>query len=64
MSNAAFPLTEETTLSADFIPLKRVGRTLDMGGLVLYLASKAGAYVNGNVSVIDGGRLSLACSTY
>ena len=64
MSNAAFPLTEDTVMPPEFVPLKRVGKTTDMGGLILFLASKAGAYVNGNVTVIDGGRLSLACSTY
>jgi len=64
MSNAAFPLTESTAIPPELVPLKRVGKTTDMGGLILFLASKAGAYVNGNVAVIDGGRLSLACSTY
>jgi len=51
-------------LPAETVPMKRPGTAEDMGGVILYLASKAGAYVNGNVSVIDGGRISLFCSTY
>lgn len=34
------------------------------GGLILYLATRAGAYVNGNMSITDGGRLGLFPSTY
>jgi len=51
-------------LPTETVPVGRPGTAEDMGGLILYLASKAGAYVNGNVSVIDGGRISLFCSTY
>jgi NAD(P)-dependent dehydrogenase (short-subunit alcohol dehydrogenase family) len=64
MVDLMHPLTEDSVVPFDIIPVKRPGRTTDMGGLILYLASKAGAYVNGNVSVVDGGRLSLSCSTY
>ncbi|KAH9919312.1 NAD-P-binding protein [Fomitopsis serialis] len=39
------------------IVLKRVGTTDDMTGLVLFLASKAGSYIDGGVLSIDGGRL-------
>ena len=46
------------------VPLERWGEPQDMGGLVLYLASKAGAYVNGGVHVVDGGRLGLFPSTF
>jgi NAD(P)-dependent dehydrogenase (short-subunit alcohol dehydrogenase family) len=51
-------------LPAHRVPMRRPGLAEDMQGLILYLASRAGAYVNGNVAVVDGGRLSLACSTY
>ncbi|PCH40440.1 NAD(P)-binding protein [Wolfiporia cocos MD-104 SS10] len=42
---------------AQTVPLKRLGGTEDMGGLVLFLASKAGSYIDGGVHLIDGGRL-------
>ncbi|MBZ5606213.1 MAG: glucose 1-dehydrogenase [Acidobacteriia bacterium] len=36
-------------------PLKRIGRPSDMAGTALFLASQAGAYVNGAVIPVDGG---------
>lgn len=39
------------------VPLGRMGDELDMAGQILYLASRAGAYLNGNTIVVDGGRL-------
>ncbi|MCB8944776.1 MAG: SDR family oxidoreductase [Ardenticatenaceae bacterium] len=36
-------------------PLGRIGSPEDMAGAALYLASRAGAYVNGTVIPIDGG---------
>ena len=48
----------------DFIPAERVGTDEDMGGSILYLTSRAGAFCNGNVVVIDGGTLSLLPATY
>jgi NAD(P)-dependent dehydrogenase (short-subunit alcohol dehydrogenase family) len=41
-------------------PLKRIGRPDDMAGAVLYLASRAGAYLTGAVIPVDGGIASLA----
>lgn len=46
------------------IPLKREGNEQDMAGAILYLTSKAGSYVNGNVLLTDGGRLNIVPSTY
>ena len=46
------------------VPLGRAGTANDMAGLILFLASKAGAYVDGTVHLTDGGRLSLFPSTY
>ncbi|HEX8089299.1 MAG TPA: SDR family oxidoreductase [Blastocatellia bacterium] len=36
-------------------PLNRIGAPSDMAGVAIYLASRAGAYVNGVVIPIDGG---------
>jgi NAD(P)-dependent dehydrogenase (short-subunit alcohol dehydrogenase family) len=36
-------------------PLKRIGEPADMAGVAIYLASRAGAYVNGVVIPVDGG---------
>ena len=47
-----------------FIPAERLGKTEDMAGTVLYLASAAGAYLNGNITVQDGGRLAQLPSSY
>ncbi len=46
------------------VPLERVGDEQDMGGAILYLASRAGAYCNGTVVVTDGGRLTTFPSTF
>ena len=46
------------------IPLGRMGNEQDMAGLALYLASRAGAYCNGNVITTDGGQLSCLPSTF
>ncbi|OMJ10293.1 Rhamnolipids biosynthesis 3-oxoacyl-[acyl-carrier-protein] reductase [Smittium culicis] len=36
-------------------PMRRIGNPDDMAGVCIYLASKAGAYTNGAVIVVDGG---------
>ncbi|KAL0934167.1 uncharacterized protein CTRU02_210966 [Colletotrichum truncatum] len=41
----------------EMVPLQRMGDTQDMAGVMLYLASRAGAYCNGAVITVDGGRL-------
>ncbi|KAI0425974.1 short chain dehydrogenase [Xylaria sp. FL1042] len=46
------------------VPLERAGNEQDMGGAILYLASRAGAYCNGTVVVTDGGRLTTFPSTF
>jgi NAD(P)-dependent dehydrogenase (short-subunit alcohol dehydrogenase family) len=36
-------------------PMRRIGSPEDMAGVAIYLASRAGAYVNGTVIPVDGG---------
>ena len=54
-------MTGESTIPLDtsIVPVGRMGDETDMAGQILYLASRAGAYLNGNTIVIDGGRLGL-----
>jgi len=42
------------------VPAKRAGGTDDLAGIVLFLVSKAGAYVDGRCIAIDGGRTLFA----
>jgi NAD(P)-dependent dehydrogenase (short-subunit alcohol dehydrogenase family) len=57
----AFP---SGVLPKNIVPLQRAGTIEDMAGAILYLTSRAGAYLNGNVVVTDGGRLSVVPATY
>ncbi|EDR13652.1 uncharacterized protein LACBIDRAFT_188193 [Laccaria bicolor S238N-H82] len=49
---------------AEAVPLKRTGSQEDMAGTILFLASRAGAYVNGAVWLVDGGRVGCVASNY
>ncbi len=40
---------------ADHIPMRRFGKPDDIGGVAVFLASRAGAYVTGSEIVVDGG---------
>jgi len=42
------------------VPLKRWGEAADMAGAAIYLASKAGSYVDGAVLPVDGGIIATA----
>lgn len=55
---------EEGSWPKDVIPAGRGGEEADIGGVVLWLCSRAGAYVNGCVVVSDGGRLGVVPSSY
>lgn len=46
------------------VPAQRMGVAEELAGTVLYLASKAGGYTNGNISLIDGGFLANHAGTY
>jgi len=47
-----------------FIPARRFGGEEEMGGTVVYLAGRAGAFNNGLVLLNDGGRLGVTVGTY
>lgn len=49
---------------AEVVPERRAGDAQDLAGAVLFLVSKAGAYINGNVMVTDGGRLGTVPASY
>ncbi|KAI1214215.1 short chain dehydrogenase [Annulohypoxylon truncatum] len=44
----------------DKVPARRAGGEEDIAGVVIYLASRAGAYVDGISVCVDGGRILLA----
>jgi NAD(P)-dependent dehydrogenase (short-subunit alcohol dehydrogenase family) len=46
------------------VPEERFGRPEEIGGTLLYLASKAGGYCNGLVLLADGGYLGHHPSAY
>lgn len=56
--------TEEGSIGKNVIPAQRTGRDSDIEGTLLFLASAAGAYLNGNIMVLDGGRMSQLPGTY
>jgi NAD(P)-dependent dehydrogenase (short-subunit alcohol dehydrogenase family) len=57
-------LTEEGVFSRSFLPAQRAGSKEDIAGVLLYLASRAGAYVNGSVMLVDGGKIATVPATY
>jgi len=52
------------TFPKTFVPEQRAGTIEDMAGAILFLTSRAGGYLNGNVLVTDGGRLGVVPSSY
>lgn len=50
---------KEGAIASTYIPLERAGNESDIAGLILFLASKAGAYISGAEMVTDGGMLSV-----
>ena len=72
MSDLAAPLfahargdpTKTGAFDKSQFPSERIGSEEDMAGTILYMASRAGAYLNGNIMLIDGGRLGTLPATY
>ncbi|PRB77466.1 SDR family oxidoreductase [Pseudomonas sp. MYb185] len=52
----AVPNLRENMLAQ--IPAGRFGSAEDVGGMVIFLASRAGAYLTGSITALDGGLLS------
>lgn len=47
-----------------FIPSQKFGGPEEMAGSLLYLASRAGSFTNGNVILFDGGRAAVIPASY
>jgi NAD(P)-dependent dehydrogenase (short-subunit alcohol dehydrogenase family) len=58
------PRSGEGGIDSSVIPAGRTGDEEDVAGAVLYMTSRAGAYLNGSVVLVDGGRLGVLPSTY
>ncbi|KAG7088767.1 hypothetical protein E1B28_012733 [Marasmius oreades] len=63
MAQAANVKLDPYALAAS-VPLKRAGTEEEIAGTILFLASRAGAYVNGAVWLVDGGRVGTVASCY
>ena len=57
-------VTEEGVFSRSYQPAERAGSIEDVGGLIMYMTSRAGAFVNGSVMLADGGKLATMPATY
>ncbi|RYP38766.1 hypothetical protein DL766_000766 [Monosporascus sp. MC13-8B] len=64
MTGYHIDMGEKDGWSKQFITEQRPGSIQDIAGVILFLTSKAGAYVNGNVLLTEGGRLGIIPSTY
>lgn len=47
-----------------YLPTQKFGGEEEMAGAILYLASRAGSFTNGNVLLNDGGRASVIPASY
>ncbi|ODA78110.1 hypothetical protein RJ55_06713 [Drechmeria coniospora] len=57
-------VSKEGSLPRSFVPMERSGTAEDMAGAALFLVSRAGAYIAGNVLLTDGGRLGVVEASY
>lgn len=56
--------SKESADDPRFIPSRRFGGDEEMAGILLYLASRTGAYTSGAVLLADGGRSAVMRSSY
>jgi NAD(P)-dependent dehydrogenase (short-subunit alcohol dehydrogenase family) len=64
MSDGLLNERKDSPWPKSFVPEQRPGDAEDVAGAILFLVSRAGAYINGNVLVTDGGRLGVVPSAY
>lgn len=57
MANGLISLTGGLDTLSARNPSKRLGKPEDIAGLVVYLSSRAGSYINGANIVVDGGEV-------
>lgn len=57
MSNGLLELSGGVDKIAKANPMRQLGRPEDIAGIVVYLTSRAGKYVNGEAIAVDGGAL-------
>ncbi|CAK7245884.1 MAG: hypothetical protein STHCBS139747_007489 [Sporothrix thermara] len=57
-------LSRTKGIPQSMVPLERVGTPEDVAGLTLFFCGRSGAYINGNILISDGGRLSMLPATY
>lgn len=63
MTDGVIQTLDAAQWPADIVPERRVGDAEDLAGAVLFLVSRAGAYI-GNMLLTDGGRLGVMPATY
>jgi NAD(P)-dependent dehydrogenase (short-subunit alcohol dehydrogenase family) len=56
--------TEEGAFSRAYQPAERAGSEEDIAGITLYMTSRAGAFLNGSVILVDGGKLATMPASY
>jgi NAD(P)-dependent dehydrogenase (short-subunit alcohol dehydrogenase family) len=56
--------SEEGSYDRELVPATRIGGDKDIGGLIVWLISGAGSYMNGSVVMADGGALLVRPSSY
>lgn len=52
------------TFPWNLVPVGRQGTFEELSGSILHMVGKGGAYMDGNVMLADGGRLSVFEGTY
>lgn len=54
----------EGSFPREIIPIRRSGSEEDFAGLVIWMASNSGGYLNGSMMLTDGGRVGVVPNTY